>query len=179
MVTIICSNYLSVSAEAKIAFFALIVSAIGVFISIWTIVSTRKHNKLSVKPIAYILPQNYEDKVCVNIQNKGTGPLIVKEISFTDIIDKRTTNSLIELMPELKNGYHWSNFSSADKFVLSPNETKELLKLTGDIDDDIYIDNREIIREKLSKVQIKIKYTGIYEGKSIILIHDLKWFERI
>ncbi|MFN1215927.1 hypothetical protein ACKW6Q_02965 [Chryseobacterium kwangjuense] len=176
MTSIICLYYLIDNPEIAIAFLALIVSIIGVFISIWTIRSSQKHNKLSVKPIAYILPQNYEDKICVNIQNKGTGPLIVKKIEFIDLKTKVKTKSLVESMPNLQN-YHWSNFSSAKEFVLSPNETKIMLELTGEIDDEIYIFNRELIREKLSTIEIYLEYTGIYGDKNIIFRYLLDWYK--
>ncbi|MBL1220551.1 hypothetical protein JET18_06855 [Chryseobacterium sp. L7] len=177
MKSTICLSFLIDKPEISIAFLALIVSIIGVFISIWTIRSSQKHNKLSVKPIAYILPQNYEDKICINIQNKGTGPLIVKNIEFIDLKTKIKTKSLVELMPNLQN-YHWSNFSSAKEFVLSPNETKIMLELSGEIDDNIYILNRELIREKLSNIEIYLEYTGIYEDENINIKYLLDWYRR-
>ncbi|MEJ8591483.1 hypothetical protein JSO54_09575 [Riemerella anatipestifer] len=163
--------------EILVAILALIVSIIGVFISIWTIKSTQKHNKLSVKPIIYILPQDYEDKICVNIQNKGTGPLIVKKIIFYDNELKKNSKSLVDLMPELEY-YYWSNFSNAENFVLSPGETKILLELTGDLSDRVFTYNRDLVRKKLSKINIQIEYTGIYEDENLNIIYDLKWYDR-
>lgn len=176
MLLIFCTNIFTEKPEITIAFFALITSILGIFISIWTIRSSQKHNKLSVKPIAYILPQNYEDKICVNIQNKGTGPLIVDKIEFIDLRTNTKKNALIDLMPELEN-YCWSNYSSAHKFVLSPNESKILLDLTGELDDDIYIYNRNIIRKALSYIQIRLEYTGIYGDKNVILNYNLDWYK--
>ncbi len=170
-------NILTEKPEIAIALFALIVSIIGVFISIWTIKATQKHNKLSVKPIAYILPQDYEDKICVNIQNKGTGPLIVKKIDFIDVKNNIAAKSLVELMPSLED-YQWSNFSSAKEFVVSPNETKIMLELKGTTNDDIYIYNRNLVREKLSEIVINLEYTGIYEDESIFLKYKLDWYLR-
>ena len=60
-------TFLTENMEAIVSICALVVAYI-------TYTSSKKHNYLSVKPIAYILPQDYEDKICVILQNKGTGP---------------------------------------------------------------------------------------------------------
>ncbi len=54
----------------------------GVIALIFTAISLqvqRKHNKLSVKPIAIISAGDYQDELAVHVQNKGTGPLIIME----------------------------------------------------------------------------------------------------
>ena len=67
---------------------------IGVIALIFTAVSLqiqRKHYRLSVRPIALIAVADYENEVTVYLQNKGTGPLIVKKLSFTNQYGKTET----------------------------------------------------------------------------------------
>jgi hypothetical protein len=157
----------------------LIISILGVVIALITFYSSRKHNRLSVKPIAYILPQDYEDKICVILQNKGTGPLISTFINFKDVKINKNEKSLINHMPSLKNDCKWRNFSKAQKFVLSPNESKILLELDGNIGDKDFIENRDLIRKKLADIEVNIKYTSIYnEYFKQDLKYKLDWYAR-
>ena len=164
--------------KSTIALCALGVSFISLCLSIITSYQNRKNNRLGVRPLAYIFPPDYEDQIAVIIQNKGTGPLITKKIKFVDQnnIEK---NYLIDFMPKLKEGYYWSNFSKASKIVLRPSEEKILLEFKGEITDHDFIEQRDNIREALSKIEIRMKYTSIFnEWKPFKLNYKLTWFER-
>lgn len=157
----------------------LLISLLGLVIALITFFSSRKHNRLSVKPIAYILPQDYEDKICVILQNKGTGPLISTNIDFKNEKTNKSEKSLINHMPSLKNNYHWRNFSKAQKFILSPNESKILLELDGKLDDKDFIENRDLIRKELANIIVNIKYTSVYnEFWKQDLKYKLDWYAR-
>jgi len=167
----------------KIDFFkdpiTLIISIVGLVIALITYFSSRKHNRLSVKPIAYILPQDYEDKICVVLQNKGTGPLISTSINFKNIKTNKNEKSLINHMSSLKNDYTWSDFSKAQKFVLSPDENKILLELKGNPEDKKFIENRDLIRKQLADIEINIRYTSVYnEFCKEKLKYKLDWYAR-
>ncbi len=82
-------------------------------------------------------------------------------------------------MPSLEDGYYWETFSKASKIVLRPSEEKTLLEFKGDISDSKFIKQRDEIRESLSKVELKMRYTSIFnENKPFKLDYKLTWFGR-
>jgi hypothetical protein len=164
--------------DSIIALSALIVSVISLLLSLISAFHNRKNNRLSVRPLAYILPPDYEEYIAVIIQNKGTGPLITKRIKFIGENNIEKSN-LIDFMPKLDDGYYWNTFSKASKIILSTSEEKVLLEFRGDISDKNFIRQRNEIREALSKVEIKIEYTSIFnEMFSFKLNYRLSWFGR-
>lgn len=156
----------------------IIVSISALFIAVFTFYQSKKHNYLSVKPIANILPQDYEDKICVILQNKGVGPLITKSIKFKNKYTNIEKSYLIDFMPDLTENYSWSNFSKASKYILTPNEDKILLEFTSPNIDNGFEKNRTVIRQALKDIKIIIEYTGIYNEKVETLEYELKWYNR-
>lgn len=164
--------------ESTLALCALGVSVISLVLAVLTSFQNRKNNRLNVKPMAYVLPPDYEGRIAVIIQNKGTGPLISREIKFIgeNNVEKKY---LLDFMPKLKYGYSWSTFSKASKIILRPSEEKVLLEFKGDDSDPNFIENRDQIREALSKIEIKMKYTSVFnETCSFKLNYKLSWFGR-
>ncbi|MEH6537296.1 MAG: hypothetical protein V7719_12940 [Psychroserpens sp.] len=70
---------------------------------------------------------NYDKTVKVILQNKGTGPLILKDIKFNRA-NNNSNNSLIDFMPHLSDGYYLSTFTKASKVILRPSEEIILLE---------------------------------------------------
>ena len=163
--------------ESIIAIFALIISIVSLGLAFYSSYQNRLHNQLGVRPLAYILPKDYEDNISVIIQNKGTGPLITKNISFNN--GKETKDYLIDFMPNLYKGYYWSTFSKAQKIVLRPSEEKVLIEFSGKLSDRDYIKQRNEIRKALGDIEINIEYTSIYkERKPFKLDYKLNWYKR-
>lgn len=164
-------DFLNKNMEAIVSICALVVAYI-------TYTSSKKHNYLSVKPIAYILPQDYEDKICVILQNKGTGPLITKSIKFLNDETKEEKKYLLDFMPNLNGSSRWSNFSKTEKYILTPNENKILLEYSFKESDDSYEENKYKIRNALKDIRIVITYSGVYNEKNETLDFKLKWYGR-
>ena len=164
--------------ETTIALYAFGISLIALILSIITAFQNRRNNRLGVRPLAYILPPDYEDRIAVIIQNKGTGPLISKEIKFVGE-NKVKKNHLIDFMPNLSEGYYWSTFSKASKIILRPSEETILLEFKGDVSDPNFKKQRDEIRAALSEIEIKMKYTSIFnEFSPFKLNYKLTWFGR-
>lgn len=164
--------------SSVVALCAVIISVISVLISIMSSYQSRKFNRLSVRPLAYVLPPDYENRIAVILLNKGTGPLITKKVRFINKLGEEK-NSLIDFMPELDDGFYWSTFSKASKIILSPNEETTLIEFTGDPSDIRYLNQRDKIRKSLSELKIKIEYTSIFkESKPFKLNYNLTWFSR-
>lgn len=156
----------------------IIVSMCALSIALLTYYQSRTHNYLSVKPIANILPLDYENKICVILQNKGVGPLITKSIKFVNTKSKEEKKFLIDFMPKLLGKNTWTNFSKASKYILIPNEDKVLLEYSTKELDDNFEKNKRNIREALKDIVIHIEYEGVYGNKTEILEYQLKWYKR-
>tara|TARA_Y100000815_G_C13321810_1_gene492583 strand:+ start:1368 stop:1904 length:537 start_codon:yes stop_codon:yes gene_type:complete len=164
--------------KATIALCAVIISFISLLLSIITSIFNRKNNRLGVRPLAYIYPPDFENRIAVILQNKGTGPLITKKIRFANE-NGVSKKYLLDLLPILGQGYYWSDYSKASKIVLRPSEEKVLLEFKGDHLNSGFIRNRDLIRKELSKIEIEIHYTSIFnECRPFKLKYKLSWFGR-
>lgn len=69
--------------DRRIAFWAMVASVAAVFVSVSSDYTQRKHMKLSVKPIPAVLFTQTTDDLFVELQNVGTGPMILVSVSYT------------------------------------------------------------------------------------------------
>ena len=113
----------------------IIISVLAVFIATYTYYQSKRHNYLSVQPFANILPQDYHNKICVSLQNKGMGPLNTHSIRFINVQTKEEKAALIDFMPNLIGNMLWRDYTKSEKIILSPNESKTLLEFAPNIID--------------------------------------------
>lgn len=143
----------------------LIIALLAFGISIYSLLSQRKHNRLTFKPLAYILPVNYENKISVRILNQGTGPMIVT--SFTARKEDKFVNNIIGLMPGLPRGMSYSTFlRKITERAIIPNEELNLFEFRAN-------DRRRSaqvwkIRQALHDIEINVTYENIYGDKETI-----------
>ena len=140
---------------------------------------TNKHNKLSVKPIAIITVADYESRISVYLQNRGTGPLIIKKLLFSDK-SGREERSLIKFFGEEFNDVEWSTFmENIDGWAILPGKYENLLELEGNPTDKVFIAIRNRVREKLAPIHVELHYQDIYEKDMPIKTRSLDFFARI
>jgi hypothetical protein len=138
----------------------------------------RKHNKLSVKPIAIVSVADYENELAVRLQNKGTGPLIIKNLSFTDSSGK-IEKSIIDFIDSSFKNVVWSTFvADIGGWAILPNETKTLIELNGDSADKEFVRVRDKVGKVLAQIQVELLYQDIYENDMPKKIRKLDWFAR-
>lgn len=138
----------------------------------------RKHNRLSVKPIAIISAGDYLNKLAVCLQNKGTGPLIIKNISFVDQ-SGRKEKSIIDFFDSEFRDVVWSTFmSDIDGWAILPDETKTLIELDGDPTDQDFLFVRKRVRSVLASIQVDLLYQDIYENDMPRKVRKLDFFAR-
>ncbi len=154
-----------------------IVSLCALVVAYITFTALKRHNYLSVKPIGYILPKDYEDDLCVILQNKGTGPLITKSIRFINDKSNEEKKHLIDFIPN-SSEIIWTNFSMAKKFILTPNEDKILLQYSVKANDQNFSNNRAIIRNALKDIRVVMTYHGVYNDEIQTLDFKLAWYGR-
>ena len=163
--------------DAVIALGTLAISVASIILTLVTIIQTRKHNHLSVKPLCHIHPPDYEDRIAVIIQNHGIGPLVTKSIKFYDESNE-TKTYLIDLMPRLPTGYYWTHFTKSDSFVVPANNEKILIELSGKHTDVDFIKLRDSVRKRLSSITVEYEFTDIYGRSFPKEIYKLSWFGR-
>ena len=156
----------------------LVIGVIALFFTAISLGVQRKHNRLSVKPIAIVSVADYENVLAVRLQNKGTGPLIIKNLSFIDQNGK-TKKALIDFFGSDFKNVVWSTFvADIDGWVILPNEAKTLIELNGDSTDNEFVHVRDNVRKVLAQIQVELIYQDIYEKDMPKKIRKLDWFAR-
>lgn len=173
------ANAFGALASAAAAFLALIVSSLSVWISLQAMKSQRKHNELSVRPLAEVTVADYESSLRVKLKNNGTGPMIIKSIDVW--MGEYSKKCLVDWMPQnLPNERLWTDYSGelTDRSLQSGSEIV-LLALTeydGEKNFDIC---RELVREALAPLTVTVNYTDIYENPMPNRVKPLSWFGRL
>jgi hypothetical protein len=156
----------------------VVTGVIALIFTAVTLMIQRKHNRLSVKPIAIISVGDYINELTVCLQNKGTGPLIIKNLSFTDQ-SGRKENSIIDFFSSDFREVVWSTFlSDIDGWAILPGESKTLIKLDGDSTDKDFVLVREKVRKVLATIQVELLYQDIYENDMPKKVRRLDFFAR-
>jgi hypothetical protein len=163
--------------ELIIKIVSLVLSLSAIIFTYVSVLLQKKHNRNAVKPIANISISDYENKVAVEIQNNGTGPLIIK--SFRAYTDQENKNNLIDLMPDLPPGIVWTTFfSNLTGFAITPSKTLNLLELSVDHKSIKESNVRDDIRRKLALITVELVYEDIYGKEMPIKERSLDWFGR-
>jgi hypothetical protein len=171
------ANAFGAVASAAAAILALFVSAISVGISVWAVRSERKHNALSVRPLAEITVADYEDCVRVKLRNHGTGPMLVKAVTVSDGKDAKP--SLVDWMPPLKKGRLWNGYAgNVAGRALSPGSEIVLLELEEYEREEGFAVCRDAVRKALTPLTVNVEYTDIYNTVMPPYQKALTWFGR-
>ena len=171
------ANALGTLASAAAACLALLVSAVSVGISVWAVRSERRHNALSVRPLAEITVADFETSLRVKLRNHGTGPMIVSAVTVSDGSSTRPT--IIDWMPDLPNDRPWDNFSGEIRDrAIAPGSEIVLLELTEYEDEVGFAECRNLVRSELTPLTVNVEYTNIYNTPMPPRQKLLSWFGR-
>jgi len=166
-----------------ITYCAVIVSVFSLAISIWALLTQRKHNRNSLKPIAQITLGDYLGQLYVRIDNNGTGPLLVKEFAATS--HTTSFNNLITAIDaNIRSAIIWINLVEeiALKTIL-PGKSLTLIKAelsTASTSGQMTIEEQQwnLLRSCLAKITVTVTFTDIYGTKFPKVQRELKWFGR-
>ncbi len=171
------ANAFGALASAAAAFLALLVSAISVGISVWAVRTERKHNELSVRPLAEITVADYESSLRVKLRNHGIGPMIVTAVTVSDGTNAKP--SILDWMPELPGGRLWTNFAGEVRDrTLAPGSEIILLELTEYEGEKNFAKSRDLVRSVLAPLAVNVEYTNIYNTVMPPRRKELSWFGR-
>lgn len=148
------------STSMIVAVTSLFIAFLSIIFSIVTIIQTRKHNRLSVKPLLQIIATDLDDYLSVSLFNAGTGPAVRVPLFITSKV--KGSNYLIDFIPE---DIKLDNYSKFDKYVIAPKDFEPLIELKGDKNDQAFIIKQKKVREALKDVNIRIWYRDVYGTK--------------
>lgn len=126
------------------------------------------------RPLLFLRRLDFENKIELELQNKGLGPAVVTSLTLTDFngkVNKGIYESIqgINLTSDTFTG-------DMTGLVLSANENKTLFKLTDSCPN---FENVKIqIRERFSDLELVVNYKDIYEEKMPEYKCNLKWYGR-
>lgn len=171
------ANAFGALASAAAAVLALFVSCVSVWISVSSARSQRRHNELSVRPLAEVTVADYEDSLRVKLRNNGSGPMIVLTVTVSD--GANAHESLIEWMPALPQGRPWNTFSHAlRRRTLQAGAEIVLLELTEHENEANFAVCRDRVRSALAPLTVNVEYTDIYDTVMRPCRKPLSWFAR-
>jgi hypothetical protein len=171
------ANAFGAIASVAAAFLALLVSAISVGISVWAVTSQRKHNELSVRPLAEITVADYENSLRVKLRNHGIGPMIVTAVTVSDGVNAKPT--FFAWMPDLPRGRLWTNFADEVRDrTMAPGRELVLLELTEYEGEVGFEQCREVVRAALKSLTVNVEYTDVYGNVMTPRRKELSWFGR-
>jgi hypothetical protein len=164
-------------ANVAVAFLALVIAVISIFVSRAALRGQLHHNKLSVRPIPFIACADYTNCLRVKVTNNGVGPLVLKGISVSD--GKTSKADLISWMPSLPPRLKWSNFTSAfSGRAFAPGEELILVELCGVETDADFTEFRHKCRRRLKNLTVTVEYTDVYGDTFDPCTRLLDWFDR-
>ncbi len=168
------------NSEVVIAFFALVVSCVSIFLTLISLKVQRQHNLKSIRPIGRLTAGDYEDDIYISIVNEGIGPLIIKELKVKS--DRISAFSLIDIVPDHINSVViWTDFAAnfVGRAIMS-GDRLYLLRKTFDDTDKLKEENektREILRKFFQHLTLELTYVDIYNAQYKVE-RKFDWFGR-
>ena len=153
-----------------------IIASLAFVLSMITLWQQRKHNRLTVRPLAYIEVGDYGNWVFVRVVNNGTGPMIIKSITVND-----ARKPLYEALPNPREwGVYWRHVAvvhTADRSV--PAGGKLLLVDLSSannkkVSEAAFAQARDAIRCALGAITVRVEYTDIYNKNQPVATRALK-----
>lgn len=165
--------------EGIVAGLALFVSAWSAWISSRTFKLQREHNIKSVKPILQIGQWDYENNLCVDMRNSGSGIAIVTTMAAMNKTDV-SKNCIYDWLPKkLEGTMNYKEYWTAYKnFVVQPGQIIKLIEIPVDTKVEEQKKQREDIRSILRQLTIKATYEDIYGNKMVDKTIELYHFSR-
>lgn len=148
-----------------IALSAMIVAVLALFVTIWESYQSRKHNRLSVKPLLGIGVDIHE-KLEFTLSNQGIGPAVIKEFSVYFDGKLLSKNPRSDIYRELLEGSvgKYKFHIPFEGACIKEGAEKSLLGVFYDNPKT----NKKSIESLSNKFAFKVVYTSIYGEKYAI-----------
>jgi hypothetical protein len=164
-------------ASAVAAMGSALAAILAVIVSTITLWHQRKHDRLTVRPLAYIQVGDYTHRVFVKVVNNGTGPMIIKSIANND-----QAQPLYKMLP-LPYGVYWTHYVSDTSNRSVPAGGEIVLvdlssKSNEHVSKEQFAHARERARSMLADITVRVDYTDIYNRSQPPVERKLSWFRR-
>lgn len=144
------------------------VGAILAFIvAVFALRAQRKHNRLSVRPLASVTCNDVDDKIIVTLANNGTGPLLVKTLRV--IRDGEVIGDALHKQFPTWMTFRWY-VGAIDGRSIAVGKSIDLL-----IFDDPSVQFQEDVRSTLSNLDVQVSYSDIYNYMQPVYVRSLGW----
>jgi hypothetical protein len=144
------------------------VGAILAFIvAVFALGAQRKHNRLSVRPLASVTCNDVDDKIIVTLANNGTGPLLVNTLRV--IRDGKVIGDALHKQLPTWMTFRWY-VGVIDGRSIAVGKSIDLL-----IFDDPSVQFQEDVRSTLSNLDIQVSYSDIYNYMQPVYVRSLGW----
>ena len=167
-------RFIGDNAEIIIALCALIVSIYSIRLGYITLKEQQKHNRLSVKPIGKISFITSKAQIRIEIRNDGIGPMLCNNFKVYDNksgIEKENLNEAINI---LKNSGFGVSVYLGTQFTIFPGEQKTILIITGEKENQAFLEYREKVLQQIKKISLEFEYSDIY-NQPIAKIRRSHW----
>lgn len=152
---------------------ALIVSLLSIVVALLTWTSQRKHNWLSVRPLAAITCNDLNELVVVTLRNNGTGPLIIRSLRVKND-EGNERDSLYAWVPRLPvNERDLWFVGEVDRRSIRPGGSITLLRYRHPSEH-----LRDQLRAALARLTVVVEFEDIYERRQDPYTRTLNWFGR-
>ena len=161
-----CVSVLSVVADC----FAVVIGLCAVVVSLASLISQRKYNRNSVRPILNIVVGDYLNDIYVRIENKGVGPAVITstccEYKFADgkCFEEEVLYELIDSI-----GISGTRIECYTDFVeniknrtISQKESVTLMEVSDKL---LTEEVKKGLRMILKDVTITVEYENVYRDK--------------
>ena len=176
-------EFLNENSEAIIAVGTIIISLAALIVSIITYRGQKKLTLQSAKPFLSLNLVDATDRISIELENNGVGVAIIKNATFKSINSDESSKSLINLVesvdrnmdkPYFQNRTLWKRYEeSLCNKAIAPQSKRYLLEFP--LKDPSKL---PLLREILSKIEVEIIYTSIYEKDSYTLSDNLKYYHK-
>jgi hypothetical protein len=137
-----------------------LIALIAILISVYSLFIQRLHNQRSFKPYCRYEIINFDNTIKIYLWNKGSGPLIIKKVTFKDN-SLNTKSSIKQFIPTniiaLINGHSADNF---ENHIVMPSEKILLFEANDNSGQDAITQ----IRDKIKELSVETKYKSIYHS---------------
>lgn len=144
------------------------VGAILAFIvAVFALWAQRKHNRLSVRPLAAVTCSDLEDRIIVTLVNNGTGPLVVEKLRIVRDREIMGDALYLELPDWMTFRWYVGNIDGRSIGV-----GKSIKLLVYDHPSDEF---RAQVRRTLADLVVQVHYNDIYNNAQPVYERSLKW----
>jgi hypothetical protein len=164
-------------ANASATIFSAVTATVALVVSIAALLSQRRHDVLSVRPIPEVTVADYEDSLRIKLRNNGVGPMVIKTVRV--MRNAESKGSVVDWMPSLPHDRPWNHFASdlVDR-TLRSDGVIPLLELTRFDGESGFDACRDLVRRALRDLVVEVEYSDVYETSFAKYAKSLAWFGR-